>query len=37
MEIVHICMTIKTKDYYLLNRRKNGGGGEKRKALYKSS
>ena len=33
MEIVHICMTIKTKDYYLLNRRKNGGG-VKREKLY---
>lgn len=34
MEIVHICMTIKTKNYYLLNRRKNSGGGVKREKLY---
>lgn len=34
MEIVHICMTIKTKDCYLLNRRKNRGGGVKREKLY---
>lgn len=38
MKIVYICMTIKIKDCYLLNRRKNiGGGGKKRKTLYKSS
>lgn len=38
MKIVHICMTIKTKNYYLLNKQKNhGGGGKKRKTLYKSS
>lgn len=34
MEIVYICMTIKIKDCYLLNRRKNIGGGAKREKLY---
>lgn len=34
MEIVYICMTIKTKSYYLLNRRKNCGGGVKREKLH---
>lgn len=38
MKIVHICMTIKIKNYYLSNKQKNHGwGGEKRKTLYKSS
>ncbi len=38
MKIVHIYMTIKTKNYYLLNKQKNhGGGGKKRKTLYKGS
>lgn len=34
MKIVHICMTIKTKNYYLLNKQKNHGGGVKREKLY---
>lgn len=39
MKIVRIYMTIKTKNYYLLNKQKNhgGGGGKKRKTLYKGS
>lgn len=38
MKIVHIYMTIKTKNYYLLNKQKNHGGwGKKRKTLYKGS
>lgn len=35
MKIVHIYMTIKTKNYYLLNKQKNHGGGwVKREKLY---
>lgn len=34
MKIVYICMTIKIKDCYLLNRRKNIGGWVKREKLY---
>lgn len=34
MEIVHIYMTIKTKNYYLLNKQKNHGGWVKREKLY---
>lgn len=38
MKIVHIYMTIKTKNYYLLNKQKNHGGWcKKRKTLYKGS
>ena len=34
MKIVHIYMTIKTKNYYLLNKQKKHGGGGKREKLY---
>ena len=34
MKIVHIYMTIKTKNYSLLNKQKNHGGGVKREKLY---
>ena len=37
MEIFHICMTVKSKEYYLRKRLKNsGGGGKKRKTLDKN-
>ena len=34
MKIVHIYMTIKIKNYYLLNKQKNHGGVVKREKLY---